>query len=334
MKLAGSHLVAFVVMAFGLSFAQQPSSGSSAALAYEDGRIENNVYTNECFGFSLSIPDGWQLGTRLVGTTAKARRIRGRELYLLRLLQHIEGYSGNEIVLTAYDANGFAPTAQEFVSDALHKQIGDNPERREFVKETYSVDYGGKIFARADYKQKASVPTPYRAFVYTKFRGFYIGETLSAESQGELELAADSLQRISFREDEPNSKCVMAGDDNTNSEGIIGGVIGSKPLQSNSGQPMRVRVSQGVSTGLLVTKVQPLYPDDARLARIQGSVVLKAEIDKSGDVEELTLVSGHPLLAPAALEAVKQWKYKPYLLNGQPVAVETQVTVAFQLSGH
>jgi protein TonB len=80
--------------------------------------------------------------------------------------------------------------------------------------------------------------------------------------------------------------------------------------------------------------MQPHYPEDARQARIQGMVVLTARIDANGDVEDLTLVSGHPLLAPAALEAVKHWKYKPYLLNGQPVMVETQVTVAFQLSGH
>ena len=126
----------------------------------------------------------------------------------------------------------------------------------------------------------------------------------------------------------------MSSDNSPNAGGAIGGTPSSNPgaPQSDSDLPQRVRVSQGVSTGLLITKVQPRYPDDARQARIQGMVVLKAEIDKSGDVESLTLVSGHPMLAPAALAAVKQWKYKPYLLNGQPVAVETQVTVAFQLS--
>jgi periplasmic protein TonB len=126
----------------------------------------------------------------------------------------------------------------------------------------------------------------------------------------------------------------MSADESPSSGGIIGGVLSSKPQQSNSALPQRVRVSQGVSTGLLVTKVPPQYPDDARQARIQGTVVLKALLDTNGDVEDLTLVSGHPLLAPAALEAVKQWKYKPYLLNGQPVKVETQITVNFQLAAH
>jgi len=96
--------------------------------------------------------------------------------------------------------------------------------------------------------------------------------------------------------------------------------------------PTRPRISSGVAVGLLMNKVPPQYPDGAKQARIQGQVVLRAEIDKDGNIEKLTTVSGDPLLAPAALEAVKQWKYKPYLLNGQPVNVETEVIVNFTLS--
>jgi protein TonB len=75
----------------------------------------------------------------------------------------------------------------------------------------------------------------------------------------------------------------------------------------------------------------PVYPALARQARIQGVVVLSVVIGKDGSVQELKLVSGHPLLAPAALDAVKQWTYKPTLLNGQPVDVSTQATVNFTL---
>lgn len=96
-------------------------------------------------------------------------------------------------------------------------------------------------------------------------------------------------------------------------------------------QPLRVRVSQKVSQGLIAKKVQPQYPEEARGEHVQGTVVLRVEISMEGDVTEVALVSGHPLLAPAAIAAVKQWKYKPYVLNGRPVAVETQVSVAFEL---
>ena len=116
--------------------------------------------------------------------------------------------------------------------------------------------------------------------------------------------------------------------------GVIGGIISSTPVAvPKIATPQRVRVSQGVTQGLLIRRVQPNYPALARQARIQGSVILQAQISKTGDIENLTLVSGHPMLAPAAIDAVKQWKYKPYILNGEPVEVDTQVTVNFTLGG-
>jgi TonB family protein len=95
----------------------------------------------------------------------------------------------------------------------------------------------------------------------------------------------------------------------------------------------RVRVPQGVSQGLIVSKVVPVYPPLARQAHIQGRVILQAAISKDGRVEALRGVSGHPMLIPAAIEAVKQWRYQPYAINGKPVAVETQIVVNFTLKG-
>jgi periplasmic protein TonB len=116
--------------------------------------------------------------------------------------------------------------------------------------------------------------------------------------------------------------------------GVIGSVLSSTPVAvPKIATPQRVRVSSGVSTGLLIRKVPPQYPPLARQARIQGVVVLQAQISKEGNIQNLQLISGHPMLAPAAIEAVKQWKYKPYLLNGEPVEVDTQVQVNFTLAG-
>ena len=97
-------------------------------------------------------------------------------------------------------------------------------------------------------------------------------------------------------------------------------------------RPSRVRVSQGVTQGMIVSKVQPIYPPDAKAARIQGSVVIAVIIGKDGNVQSERLISGHPLLAPAATDAVKQWKYRPYVLNGQAVEVDTLVTINFTLA--
>jgi protein TonB len=116
--------------------------------------------------------------------------------------------------------------------------------------------------------------------------------------------------------------------------GVMGSILSSTPMAvPKVATPQRVRVSSGVSAGLLVRRVNPNYPPLARQARIQGQVLLQAEISKDGSIQNLRLISGHPMLAPAAIEAVKQWKYKPYLLNGEPVEVETQVQVNFTLSG-
>lgn len=117
--------------------------------------------------------------------------------------------------------------------------------------------------------------------------------------------------------------------------GVIGGIIGaasSTNVVPKKPEPtLRVRVSQGVSIGRLLNKVEPVYPRLARDARVQGQVLLTAIISKDGAIQDLRILSGHPLLVPAALGAVRQWRYKPYLLNGEPVEVETQVTVNFTL---
>jgi len=92
-----------------------------------------------------------------------------------------------------------------------------------------------------------------------------------------------------------------------------------------------VNVSQGVSTGLLIKKVPPTYPSNALRLRIEGTVELQATISKTGEITHIKLVSGDSQLTKAATDAVKQWKYKPYLLNGEPVEMQTQVTINFRL---
>jgi len=106
--------------------------------------------------------------------------------------------------------------------------------------------------------------------------------------------------------------------------------IASGPV--NVPKPTQVlRVSQGVMEGLLVKRVQPRYPAQAMQMRIQGSVEMQATISKTGDITNLKVLSGDGLLSRAAQEAVKQWKYKPYYLNGEPVEIQTQILVNFKL---
>jgi protein TonB len=103
------------------------------------------------------------------------------------------------------------------------------------------------------------------------------------------------------------------------------------PSTNSDASPKRVRVSSGVSQGLLIRQIAPVYPDAARRAHIEGVVLLAATINKEGRIADLQLISGPKELAPAAIGAVQQWRYKSYLLLGDPVEVETQIQVNFQL---
>lgn len=112
---------------------------------------------------------------------------------------------------------------------------------------------------------------------------------------------------------------------------VLSDVVRVPPVMPKVIAPPKMRVSSGVAQGLLIHQVKPAYPTLAVQARVQGTVVLQAMIAKDGTVQDLRVVSGHPLLVQAALEAVKLWRYKPYLLNGQPVEVDTQINVNFTL---
>ena len=103
---------------------------------------------------------------------------------------------------------------------------------------------------------------------------------------------------------------------------------------SGSIVPQRVHISREVAQHLLIKTVPPKYPKDARRARIQDMVNLKALIDKDGNVADVIPISGEKALAPAAMEAVKQWTYKPYVVNGQAVAAEFEVSINFSLAGN
>ena len=125
--------------------------------------------------------------------------------------------------------------------------------------------------------------------------------------------------------------------------GVIGGIIGSVPTAAppppppvkeapKPVTPKQIRVGGNVQSAKLVNQPKPAYPPLARQARIQGVVKFNAVIGRDGSIQNLTLVSGHPLLVPAATEAVRQWRYQPTLLNGEPVEVVTQIDVNFTLS--
>jgi protein TonB len=181
-----------------------------------------------------------------------------------------------------------------------------------------------------------------------------LGEAPAARTQASGNAAAPSPLAITLRTPVRNpSDIPVAGDDGPPTVGPSGlslpgafgpgsldGVrdsFGTGPRPIMPSAPVAVapplRISH-MSEGDLIHKILPAYPPLARSARIQGQVVLQAVIGKQGVIEDLKVLAGHPLLAPAAIEAVRQWRYRPYVLNNEAVEVETQITVNFSLAGN
>jgi protein TonB len=127
---------------------------------------------------------------------------------------------------------------------------------------------------------------------------------------------------------------------NTNETGVFGGIPGQGltggdgpvlPPPPKAAAPARIKQGGAVTAASIISQTQPAYPPLARQARIQGTVVLHAIIDKQGKVAQMEVVSGHPLLVQSAMEAVKQWRYKPTQLNGESVEVDTTIQVTFTM---
>jgi len=119
--------------------------------------------------------------------------------------------------------------------------------------------------------------------------------------------------------------------------GVVGGVLGGVPRSAAPPPPPPARKKEPIKVGgnvqasKLIHRVEPEYPELAKRARVQGMVLLKVTVDEQGNVADIELVRGHPLLTQAAIDAVRQWKYSPTILNNEPVPVIATVTVNFVL---
>jgi len=111
----------------------------------------------------------------------------------------------------------------------------------------------------------------------------------------------------------------------------LSALVNTNAINARRAPQETLRISQGVSQGLILKRVQPVYPEQARQMRLEGKIELQANISKSGNITGVKQLSGDPILGRAATDAVRQWKYKPYFLNGEPIEIQTQITVIFKL---
>lgn len=325
------RVVLLVLLAYPVTFGQDRSNTTtSGVLNPENGTIINNLYRNEILGFSYPMPEGWYVSLDdNHGSQVTGKYLQGGGLLLLMADQHTGGPFRNRLLIIADSATKYHGLSVEaYVDKVVRAQT--NKLGMQLIRDVFAVDLAGRHFYRADYDENFGGGATRKTFICTELNGYLLSWTFVTGSEEDLEAAVSSLQRISFWQPEvsPNSNVMPSA---ATIPPVPDKRASEKPM---SERPRRIRISQSVAQSYLAEKVQPTYPEEGRRNHIQGNVVMKAVITQTGEVKELTVISGDPALVPAAVEAVKQWRYRPYKLNGEAIEVETQVTVAFQLVDH
>jgi len=277
-----------------------PSLGVAQSIP-DAGSIRGKTYTNDIMRLTWEFPADWGVA----GSSDIGEDFHNHALLRLRP----NGPKSNE-----YLQLGFTdPSAHyEETLASLMAQQGWEPAKGQ----GYYTLGGGVPAHRYDFQSKNS-PTRCLSVAVGPWHGYEISVASVADVPGRcVELIRMALT-MEIRPDwPPDGRATIV------------------PLTKPGAVPSRVRVSQGVAQALCLCgqAVQPIYPAEAKKAHVQGDVVMLAHIGKDGEIQDLYIKSGDSRLAQAAIDAVSRWRYQPYQLNGQPVELETQITVRFTLN--
>ena len=286
---------------------------TSATLNPDSGGFEKHTYTNRYFGFTYKLNDEWFVNQDLMAQDAqRPNKMAGR--FLLVILDRHTGTPLRErVMIIADDESLYHPPlngAKDYVTRLLDAQVRRGNER---VGEVFSVEHAGKPFYCAEFNEKFPGGALHKAFLATERGGFLLSWVFASSSSDSLALILKSLDQISFAPVVPGEQKPVSAD-------------------TPSVPPRRIRISQMVLEGIILEKRMPPYPEAARKNKVEGLVRLHVLISRTGELKTAEVVEGDPLLGQAALDGVRYWKFKPYLLNGEPVEVDSQITVDFRLS--
>lgn len=254
---------------------------------------------------SVRKPDGWTLVEDNKPAVERAKR-----LFTLRQNSN----QNRTIAVSTEDATGNPGIYQvepKAILEALTKDSIEKMADPLSEMQGRMITIGGQEFARSDFKSKEKKDEYWSALV-SIVKGNVLKVSIASDSSESLtELVRLLMANVIFDPEWSSGEAIQPPSDD---------------------RPQKVRVSQGVSEGLILKKVSPKYPSDARRAYVQGTVVLHAVIGTDGKIKALWVLRGDPLLVTPAVNAVKQWEYRPYFLQGKPIAVETQITVNYKLA--
>lgn len=293
---------------------------SSQHTAPSLGTFKGGVYSNVFFDFEYPLSRDWVLETQAMQKKVSAVG-QSPGMYVLLASVHIPQQTApleadSFFVLSAFDGAGHnCEQYLQGLADMFHSR-----KEAKLKGSITPATITGRDFYRADF-DFAESPN-HRTFLCTQSKNFLLQWNIVGLSKGAVESTISTLNALHSPQSPTLTPAVPS--QNAASSSAIAATQ-SKP------QVDRVRVAAGVSQGLILKKVEPVYPQQAKYARIQGAVVMSAIINKNGDIVDLEVLEGPIELVVSAVNAVRQRKYRPYVLNGEPVEVMTQITVKYTL---
>ena len=271
------------------------------------GMFRDNAYKNDYFDVYYPVSRDWVRETDLMRSTiASEGGSQGK--YVLLAAVHIPAdtyplNADSSFTVLAVSRPG-AQDCQQYL-ELLANSVQSHKEAKQ-KGQISQFSVAGHGFYRADFEYRRG---DQRAFLCTAIKDYLLQWNIAGWSKQGIETAVSTLN--SMTPVPPTTPSLI-------------------PTNAPN-HPQQVQVNSGMSTGLLIKQVAPDYPPEAKHAHIQGSVLLRAVINKSGDIAELEIISGPIELVVSAVSAVRKWKYRPYLLNGEPVAVQTTIVVKYVL---
>lgn len=298
-------LAVMVCILFSAAKCQQPM----AQAIPDQGQFRGGTYTNAFFGIRYTLPKGeaWFVNAEMLQEDASTPNRLTGQVHLTILDRHTGGPIVERVVLMAVDENLYHFNSP---GDYVEKMTSALAKRGQTVTgPAVSVQFGGRQFYREDFSEDRPSIKLYKALVATEARSFLISWTFVASSKERLEQLVGTLSELSFAP-MPSS---------------------SPPPDTPSTPPKRIRISYMVLDKYIIERPAPAYPEEAKRARIEGPVRLHVILSKTGELISAQVMTGDPMLRQAALGAIRHWKFKPYILNGEPVEVESQITINFKL---
>lgn len=287
------------------------------------GTFRDGVYENGDFNFDYPLPAvEWIRETELMRKLVPPPEQSGMFVLLaaLRIPQkHASLEAESSFVLSALRKNSSTRGTCETYIEEVAKVLLSNSARQHGTVQT--IEINGHRFARADFEFRAR--PNHRSVLCSETKDYLFEWDMKGDSEADVERAVSTLNEIHWGGPSAGRTASNDGEEPASASNQPG----------TTSQPVRVRVSQGVSAGLKIKDVRPVYPEPAKLSRIQGSGAMNAVISRTGDISDIEVLAGPVELVVSAVTAVRQWKYKPYLLKGEPVEVNTTITVMYTLSG-